>query len=241
MANKKEDIVAGLELALSVVIPASQNKWVSVKELSVVKVLQEASVNKNYSAVFMDVLKEHGLMEVTGNRGGMMFRFNSELIPDYGKLATEMYFKYHSHLAQRTKPSDFKPLYRKAKTIEEKPGKCIVTRRKLILPNIGDTVYLMYENSIRQAVVLGTSIDICTSAPTQPGRKQVSIDVLIPLKRYANQTEVFKENDKVNHPFIARLDVDAREVFNSLEDLTDYLIRRTYRFPKDYLRFYGND
>lgn len=230
----KEDILAGLELAISEVINTSKDRWVSVRELSIVKVLKEFSVNKNYSVAFMDVLKSHGLLETSGNRAGLMLRFSSTVIPDFAVLAREIYDKHKELSALKTKPSDLRPLKRKKE--QEQQSSAVSTRRRFTMPNLGEPVFTVYDNKIRQAIVLGSKIDKLSSAPAKNRGLYYTIDVIIPLKKYANQAELF--NDECLDKNVLQLSLSPREIFPSVQEAAEYLVRSSVLFPRDYIDIY---
>ena len=59
MKERREEILTGLELAVSEILsPKQMNAWISVKERSITKILTEAGVNVNYSSAVMEELKK---------------------------------------------------------------------------------------------------------------------------------------------------------------------------------------
>lgn len=58
MGNKRENILAALELVLAEILRVDKmNVWISVKDRSIASILQSGGVNKNYSAIIVDELK----------------------------------------------------------------------------------------------------------------------------------------------------------------------------------------
>lgn len=75
MGNKRENILAALELVLAEILRVDKmNVWISVKDRSIASILQSGGVNKNYSAIIVDELKKLGLVEGEGERSGMRYK-----------------------------------------------------------------------------------------------------------------------------------------------------------------------
>ena len=166
MPTRKEDIIAALELALQESLRVDKlNVWLSVRERSIVKILQDAGVNKDYSSSVMAKLKEIGLIETEGAKGFMKYRIVTKIIPDAQRTAEEIYniflekkrSYFNSDKLSPTKPSDNRPKYCKNKTMDdfEKPGKVIKCKRKIIMPQLGDMRYMVNDNHIKQVRIVG--------------------------------------------------------------------------------------
>lgn len=166
MPNKREDIIAALELALQEILRVDKlNVWISVRERSIVKILQDVGVSKDYSSSVMVKLKEIGLIETEGANGFMKYRIVTNVIPDVQRAAEEIYniFSekkrgyFNSDKLSPTKPSDNRPKYCKSKTMDdfEKPGKVIKCKRKIIMPQLGDMRYMVNDNHIKQVRIVG--------------------------------------------------------------------------------------
>lgn len=166
MPNKREDIIAALELALQEILRVDKlNVWISVRERSIVKILQDVGVSKDYSSSVMVKLKEIGLIETEGANGFMKYRIVTNVIPDVQRAAEEIYnifsekkrSYFNSDKLSPTKPSDNRPKYCKSKTMDdfEKPGKVIKCKRKIIMPQLGDMRYMVNDNHIKQVRIVG--------------------------------------------------------------------------------------
>ena len=166
MPTRKEDIIAALELALQEILRVDKlNVWLSVRERSIVKILQDAGVNKDYSSSVMAKLKEIGLIETEGANGFMKYRIVTNVIPDAQRAAEEIYniflekkrSYFNSDKLSPTRPSDSRPKYSKTKTIDdfEQPGKVVKCKRKIVMPQLGDMRYMVNDNHIKQVRIIG--------------------------------------------------------------------------------------
>ena len=166
MPTRKEDIIAALELALQEILRVDKlNVWVSVRERSIVKILQEVGVTKDYSSSVMAKLKEIGLIETEGANGFMKYRIVTNVIPDVHGAAVDIYniflekkrSYFNSDKLSPTRPSDSRPKYSKTKTMDdfEQPGKVVKCKRKIVMPQLGDMRYMVNDNHIKQVRIIG--------------------------------------------------------------------------------------
>lgn len=166
MPTKREDIIAALELALQEILRVDKlNVWLSVRERSIVKILQEVGVTKDYSSSVMAKLKEIGLIETEGANGFMKYRIVTNVIPDVHGAAVDIYniflekkrSYFNSDKLSPTRPSDSRPKYSKTKTMDdfEQPGKVMKCKRKIIMPQLGDMRYMVNDNHIKQVRIIG--------------------------------------------------------------------------------------
>lgn len=166
MPTRKEDIIAALELALQEILRVDKlNVWVSVRERSIVKILQEVGVTKDYSSSVMVKLKEIGLIETEGANGFMKYRIVTNVIPDVHGAAVDIYniflekkrSYFNSDKLSPTRPSDSRPKYSKTKTMDdfEQPGKVVKCKRKIVMPQLGDMRYMVNDNHIKQVRIIG--------------------------------------------------------------------------------------
>lgn len=166
MPTRKEDIIAALELALQEILRVDKlNVWLSVRERSIVKILQDAGVNKDYSSSVMAKLKEIGLIETEGAKGFMKYRIVTNIIPDAQRAAEEIYniflekkcSYFNSDKLSPTRPSDSRPKYSKNKTMYdfEQPGRVMKCKRKIVMPQLGDMRYMVNDNHIKQVRIIG--------------------------------------------------------------------------------------
>jgi hypothetical protein len=166
MPTKREDIIAALELALQEILRVDKlNVWVSVRERSIVKILQEVGVTKDYSSSVMVKLKEIGLIETEGANGFMKYRIVTNVIPDVHGAAVDIYniflekkrSYFNSDKLSPTRPSDGRPKYSKTKTMDdfEQSGKVVKCKRKIVMPQLGDMRYMVNDNHIKQVRIVG--------------------------------------------------------------------------------------
>lgn len=166
MPTKREDIIAALELALQEILRVDKlNVWISVRERSIVKILQDVGVSKDYSSSVMVKLKEIGLIETEGANGFMKYRIVTNVIPDAQRAAEEIYnifldkkrSYFNSDKLSATRPSDSRPKYSKTKTMDdfEQPGKVVKCKRKIVMPQLGDMRYMVNDNHIKQVCIIG--------------------------------------------------------------------------------------
>ena len=166
MPTRKEDIIAALELALQEILRVDKlNVWISVRERSIVKILQEVGVSKDYSSSVMAKLKEIGLIETEGANGFMKYRIVTNVIPDVHGAAVDIYniflekkrSYFNSDKLSPTRPSDSRPKYSKTKTMDdfEQPGKVMKCKRKIVMPQLGDMRYMVNDNHIKQVRIVG--------------------------------------------------------------------------------------
>ena len=222
MPTKKEDIIAALELALQEILRVDKlNVWISVRERSVVKILQEAGVTKDYSSSVMAKLKEIGLMETEGSNGFMKYRIVTNVIPDVKRAATEIYniflekkrSYFNSDKLSLSRPSDSRPKYSKTKTMSdfEQPGKIIKGKRKIIMPQLGDMRYMVNDNHIKQVRIVGIEFGdnekiLCKVSYRCTGDENTTMDI--------------------------REGVLLNEIFETPEQVAAYLVKTLVKYDK---------
>lgn len=242
MYNSKDNIIAGLELVLSTIVPAATNKWISVKDLSIVKTLKEAGVNWRYSSVIQDVLKKKGLMFTEGAKGGMRFTIKAQVTYDFAGLAKEVYQQFNDIVKGRgksstdgypySKSSDLKPKKPKeAKTIGiyETSSSPRTIKRRIILPNMNDLVFVFHAGTIYQAVVTGMSRDLNAHSASQDNKNNVRYTVTIIDKDSSKDLQDVVELKTI-------VNVLPKDIFNSIEEAANFVIRQAVYFPKDFLK-----
>ena len=222
MPTKREDIIAALELALQEILRVDKlNVWISVRERSVVKILQEAGVTKDYSSSVMAKLKEIGLMETEGSNGFMKYRIVTNVIPDVKRAATEIYnivlekkrSYFNSDKLSPSRPSDKYPKYSKTKTMDdfEEPGKIIKGKRKIIMPQLGDLRYMVNDNRIKQVRIVGIEFGdnekiLCKVSYRCTGDENTTMDI--------------------------REGVLLNEIFETPEQVAAYLVKTLVKYDK---------
>lgn len=165
--QKTEAILAGLELAIrEVVKPENLNKWVSVRERSITKILKECEVNINYSSAFLEELRNVGLIETTSSGCGMKYMVRTLQIPDASFLARKIYDNFSERYAKgrvndgypTSCKSDLRPKrYAKESSTVGRSGAVRVIPREIA--SLGDIGYVVQDNIIKEAMVVGVCYD----------------------------------------------------------------------------------
>ena len=231
MPTRKEDIIAALELALQEILRVDKlNVWLSVRERSIVKILQDAGVNKDYSSSVMAKLKEIGLIETEGAKGFMKYRIVTNIIPDAQRAAEEIYniflekkrSYFNSDKLSPTRPSDSRPKYSKNKTMYdfEQPGKVVKCKRKIIMPQLGDMRYMVNDNHIKQVRIVG--IEFGDSEKI--------------LCKVSYRCTDGNYNDEVETNETGEMDIRSgvllNEIFETPEQVAAYLVKTLVKYDK---------
>lgn len=231
MPTRKEDIIAALELALQEILRVDKlNVWLSVRERSIVKILQDAGVNKDYSSSVMAKLKEIGLIETEGAKGFMKYRIVTNIIPDAQRAAEEIYniflekkrSYFNSDKLSPNRPSDSRPKYSKTKTMYdfEQPGKVIKCKRKIIMPQLGDMRYMVNDNHIKQVRIVG--IEFGDSEKI--------------LCKVSYRCTEGNYNDEVETNETGEMDIRSgvplNEIFETPEQVASYLVKTLVKYDK---------
>ena len=231
MPTRKEDIIAALELALQEILRVDKlNVWLSVRERSIVKILQDAGVNKDYSSSVMAKLKEIGLIETEGAKGFMKYRIVTNIIPDAKRAAEEIYniflekkrSYFNSDKLSPTRPSDSRPKYSKTKTMYdfEQPGKVSKCKRKIIMPQLGDMRYMVNDNHIKQVRIVG--IEFGDSEKI--------------LCKVSYRCTEGNYNDEVETNETGEMDIRSgvplNEIFETPEQVASYLVKTLVKYDK---------
>ena len=243
MHNSKENIIAGIELALQTIVPAATNKWVSVRDLSIVKVLEQAGLNKNYSPPLQEVLKTKGLMFTEGCRGGLRFTIKADAVVDFSKLAEEIYVKasYYGKSSEdgypKSKSSDLKITKPKSSSLDMFESSALIRamKRKIILPNMNDLVFVIHEGRIFQAVVLGMMRDFSPSAPEPQTKEGARISIRYTLIiRNMDALQKCPVESEIGTKILS--DVSPKDIYLTIEDAAAHIVKQTVLFPKDLLK-----
>lgn len=231
MPTRKEDIIAALELALQEILRVDKlNVWLSVRERSIVKILQDAGVNKDYSSSVMAKLKEIGLIETEGAKGFMKYRIVTNIIPDAQRAAEEIYniflekkrSYFNSDKLSPTRPSDSRPKYSKNKTMYdfEQPGKVVKCKRKIVMPQLGDMRYMVNDNHIKQVRIVG--IEFGDSEKI--------------LCKVSYRCTDGNYNDEVETNETGEMDIRSgvllNEIFETPEQVAAYLVKTLVKYDK---------
>lgn len=229
MGNKRENILAALELVLAEILRVDKmNVWISVKERSIASILQSGGVNKNYSAIIVDELKKLGLVEGEGERSGMRYKIISNVIPDVSHLALTIYNRFSKKIRPtegypESKKSDLFPLIPKKDKSENYDPKTTIIRRKIILPSLGDIRYIIYNNRITEGKIVGMYYH-------DENDKEIKYQMRIANPEYQQCSESIEEDESASDQFIMVFIYGLKELFENSESAASYLVRKVIRY-----------
>lgn len=229
MGNKRENILAALELVLAEILRVDKmNVWISVKDRSIASILQSGGVNKNYSAIIVDELKKLGLVEGEGERSGMRYKIISNVIPDVSRLALTIYNRFSKKIRPtegypESKKSDLFPLIPKKNKSENYDPKTTIIRRKIILPSLGDIRYIIYNNRITEGKIVGMYYH-------GENDKEVKYQIRIANPEYQECCESIGEDEFASDQFIMVFIYGLKELFENPESAASYLVRKVIRY-----------
>jgi hypothetical protein len=225
--NTKENIIASLELAMKQILSVENlNVWISVRKRPITKILKEAGVSREYSAVIMEELKKLGAVEHEGRGIGMRYKIATSFIPDYEAVAKRCYENFITHKREYVKstvtadrPGDnipFRP--KKSKTMFdfecEKPGKIIKCKSMVAIPHLGELKFMLVDNRIYQVKIVG--IYYAQEVEKKP-------TILCDVKGDFLVNEVL-----VNHPY--KKGISLKELYSSAEELCAVLLGKVVKY-----------
>lgn len=229
MGNKRENILAALELVLAEILRVDKmNVWISVKDRSIASILQSGGVNKNYSAIIVDELKKLGLVEGEGERSGMRYKIISNVIPDVSYLAFTIYNRFSKKIRPtegypESKKSDLFPLIPKKDKSENYDPKTTIIRRKITLPSLGDIRYIIYNNRITEGKIVGMYYH-------DENDKEIKYQMRIANPEYQQCSESIEEDEPASDQFIMVFIYGLKELFDNPESAASYLVRKVIRY-----------
>lgn len=233
MGNKRENILAALELVLAEILRVDKmNVWISVKDRSIASILQSGGVNKNYSAIIVDELKKLGLVEGEGERSGMRYKIISnvipDVIPDVSHLALTIYNRFSKKIRPtegypESKKSDLFPLIPKKDKSENYDPKTTIIRRKITLPSLGDIRYIIYNNRITEGKIVGMYYH-------DENDKEIKYQMRIANPEYQQCSESIEEDESASDQFIMVFIYGLKELFENPESAASYLVRKVIRY-----------
>lgn len=161
LLERREEVLEGLAIVLENIYSVALNKWVSVTDHSVNKMLEEVGINRNYGPSMVKVLQKKGFYESEGTRGGLRYKIVSEVYPDYAALAKEVYEeRYQTNKAKaEARKSNF-PFHAKPtpKIDDDFVGEVVKVKskklRKVDLPNLLDTRYIILDAVIYECKIV---------------------------------------------------------------------------------------
>jgi len=220
--QSKEDILAGLELALNEILNVkSLDHWISVKDRPISKILEDAGVDKKYNSPVMESLVKVGLIEEEGERAGKIYKIKSTVIPDVKYLANRCYAINKENIDRyngRTEgypsaqtSSELKPKrhYANRKSPEEKSHnpntqKLGKKMRPVNLPNLGSKRFIIEEMSVLECRVVGMYLD-----KTSVEKDKVVYELETPKGLYdnINLLDLFETSDEAIQKIIKNVQI----------------------------------
>lgn len=259
MARAKVDEVrAGLELALEEILNVqNMNVWISVKERPIGKILESAGVEKKYNPYVMKALVKLGLVEEEGQLGGKMYKIKSKVIPDVKYLVKKIHEEakaerksYYTPVSEReekqfdgylvSKPSDLKPkrpYKRKDAHQSEYSSPAVKTTRQVIIPNLGDIRFLVYENNIVEGKIV--SLHFGEDGKRVMYNVEIVNNYWLKMKN-APKVEIKEdmrdydgEEDEVEPTkYLVLRDMSVKDLFETPAIAAEYLVRHTVKYIK---------
>lgn len=218
--QKREEIFAGLELAISEILnPKQLNVWISVRERSITAILNDAGVNINFSASVMEELKKIGYIEREGNGAGMKYKIITSVIPDYKSLCEKIYNNFQERHSKKkvfdaygpSDPSDLRPKRAKRQKMPNMNGSTKVIYREP--EKLGTIGYIVANDHIQECKLIGIRY-------ADAEFKKVLYDV-----------EIMKnEGEEIGYETIK--DICMGKFFSTPDDAAQYLIRRCVKYIK---------
>ena len=216
--NKRADLFAALELALSEILNVkNMNVWIAVKERSISKILVDAGVtNKNYLPVIIVELKKLGLIEREGERAGMRYKVHSNIIPDIRNLAQVCYENMKKKTDQYkgypvSKKTDLVPPRKPENKSYSESSAAVVVKRQITIPSLGDMRYALKFSQIVEAKVIGMRFDA-----HHPNKIVYDIEF----------TDVEEGGYEVAK------NVEVKHLFETPQALSEYLARKFVKYTK---------
>lgn len=210
----KVDIIAGITLALNEIFNTSRGTWISVKDRSIVKTLDEAGVNKNLSTTLVDVLTKKGLIFAEGQRGGMRYKLSDLLTPDFEAIANEIWEEWNIRKPKNVNKRDFIPPFPKPLPEEKYNPNTVVLKRQIIIPNLGDHRYVIISNRIIEVVIVALKY-------AGDEHNQITYDI----EYGCAQSDGFI-------PYIILENMLVKDLFETPQAAADYMIRKTIKYIK---------
>lgn len=224
MKEKREEILAGLELAVSEILsPKQMNVWISVKERSITKILTEAGVSVNYSSAVMEELKKIGLVEREGMGFGMMYKIISNVIPDSKALAGHIYENFKERYKKgrtddmpASRPSDLRPFRPKTRCNTMEHGTVTVIPKEIA--KLGDMGYIITDNGIVEVRLVSVHY-------ADDDFQKILYDV-------ERSIETKYENEQPKTEYVIVRNVCRGKFFKTPDDAAAFLVRRCLKYTK---------
>lgn len=224
MKEKREEILTGLELAVSEILsPKQMNVWISVKERSITRILTEAGVNVNYSSAVFEELKKIGLVEREGMGLGMMYKIISNVIPDSKALAERIYENFKERYKKgrtddmlASRPSDLRPFRPKTRCNTMEHGTVTVIPKEIA--KLGDMGYIITDNGIVEVRLVSVHY-------ADDDFQKILYDV-------ERSIETKDENEQPKTEYVVVRNVCRGKFFKTPDDAAAFLVRRCLKYTK---------
>lgn len=218
MATKmtQEETLTAIELVCKELLNAETvNRWYSVKERPLTKIMEQVGLNYHFSSAIYEELANIGMIEKEGEKFHMRYKIVTTVIPDAAVTAKRIYERYTTKLKETTSRKDLTPYKpRKAVSMDEfsnKSGKKVkVYTDYSRIPHLGQIVYTLIKGQITEARITCVRFD---------DNNKVKVDFSTPM---------FDEEGNA----VKRQDYCLRSVAFSVEELIKKLQTNIVKFDK---------
>ena len=218
MATKmtQEETLTAIELVCKELLNAETvNRWYSVKERPLTKIMEQVGLNYHFSSAIYEELAGIGMIEKEGEKFHMRYKIVTNVIPDAAVTAKRIYERYTTKLKETTSRKDLTPYKpRKSLSMDEfsnKSGKKVkVYTDYSRIPHLGQIVYTLIKGQITAARITCVRFD---------DNNKVKVDFSTPM--------LDEEGNAVK-----RQDYCLRSVAFSVEELIEKLQTNIVKFDK---------
>lgn len=218
MATKmtQEETLTAIELVCKELLNAETvNRWYSVKERPLTKIMEQVGLNYHFSSAIYEELANIGMIEKEGEKFHMRYKIVTNVIPDAAVTAKRIYERYTTKLRETTSRKDLTPYKpRKAVSMDEfsnKSGKKVrVYTDYSRISHLGQIVYTLIKGQITEARITCVRFD---------DNNKVKVDFSTPM--------LDEEGNAVK-----RQDYCLRSVAFSVEELINKLQTNIVKFDK---------
>lgn len=226
---KKEETLVLISLVLHEILRVETlNRWISVSERPISKIVSDSGLNKSYSSIIMDELKKLGLVEGEGQKSGMRYKIRSTVIPDVNTIARKIYEKNTEKIRlyiqtkkasgdgyPSSRASDLNPKRSSCEidSMNSKLNKSAVVKLGALLPHLNDMRFFIIDNVICEGRVIAIEFE--------------SVD--------SNKIEIDLEyvKDWGGTPaYVRKSSVPLKDVFETPAAAANFLINHCVRYVK---------
>ena len=185
----------------------------------------------------IECLSRKGIFTFKGSRGCMSFTLKSPVIHDFRALAEDTYAIFRERSKKDpdsldgypySKPGDLRPMrHRTKKDPFDSSSGARKAKRMIMLPNLNDSVFVIFEGRIYQALISGMRRDICQSAPAE-GKRQLP-PIIYSVAILGNPS--FSE-DGTSPEFKILESVSINDIYDSADAAAAAIARNTVFIPK---------